>query len=86
MANKQPNWTKTGTVEGYAEWLRGKSDALCVIVVRPFDAVLVVDQALSPSDCSERITEELPELIANLREAREQKKKASRIQHAPCSE
>lgn len=35
---KPPDWTKTGTVEGYAEYLRKQSDALCVVVIRPFSS------------------------------------------------
>jgi hypothetical protein len=34
------DWTKTGTVAGYAEYLRKQSDALCVVVIRPFNSVL----------------------------------------------
>ena len=83
---KTPDWTKTGTVAGYAEWLRSKSDALCVIVIRPFSSVLTADPDLAPADCEKRIGEELPALIAGLRQARLEKKKAVRVEHGPCSE
>ena len=54
-----PDWTKTGTVAGYAEWLRAKSDALCVVVIRPFSSVLAADPDLTPADCGERAAESL---------------------------
>jgi cysteine synthase len=81
---KDPDWTRTGTVAGYAEYLRSKSDALCVVVIRPFNSVLAADPDITPADCGKRLEEELPGLIAALREAREQKKKAARIEHGPC--
>lgn len=81
-----PDWTKTGTVEGYAKWLCDKSDALCVVVIRPFNSVIAADPKLTPADCGERLVEELPGLVLELRQAREQKKKAARIEHGPCPE
>lgn len=86
MSRKDPDWTKTGTVAGYAEWLRSKSDALCVVVIRPFNSVLTADPAITPADCGERLAEELPGLVLELRQARAQKKRAARIEHGPCSE
>jgi cysteine synthase len=83
---RQPDWTKTGTVAGYAEWLRSKSDALCVVVIRPFNSVLAADPALMPADCGERLAEELPGLVQELAKARAEKKKAARVEHGPSPE
>ncbi len=86
MAKTAPDWTKTGTVAGYAEWLRAKSDALCVVVIRPFNSVLAADPLITPMDCGERLAEELPGLVMELRKARDEKKKAARIEHERCQE
>lgn len=86
MPRTPPDWTKTGTVEGYAEYLRKQSDALCVVVIRPFNSVLAADPALKVEDCGERLAEELPGLVLKLHEARAAKKKAARLEHGPCPE
>jgi cysteine synthase len=86
MAKAAPDWTRTGTVAGYAEYLRKQSDALCVVVIRPFNSVLAADPDLTPTDCGERLAEELPGLVLGLREAREQKKRAARVEHGRCAE
>jgi cysteine synthase len=84
MANRAaPDWTRTGTVEGYAEYLRKQSDALCVVVIRPFNSVMAADPLLAPADCATRLDEELPGLLAELVKARLEKKKAARVEHAP---
>ena len=83
---RPPDWSKTGTVEGYADWLCKKSDALCVVVIRPFNSVLAADPDLTPADCGERLAEELPGLVLKLREARAAKKKAARVEHAPVEQ
>lgn len=84
MSKREVDWTKTGTVAAYAEWLRGKSDALCVVVIRPFNSVLAADAALAPADCGERLAEELPGLIQQLHQSRAEKKKAARVEHGPA--
>jgi cysteine synthase len=86
---KGPDWSKTGTVAGYAEWLRSKSDALCVVVIRPFNSVLAADPMLTPADCSKRLDEELPGLLEALTRSRDQGNKgtrgnAARVEHGPC--
>jgi hypothetical protein len=59
---READWTRTGTVAGYAKYLRGKADALAVIVLR-----------------------RIPELIADLRKAREEKRPA-RVELGPNRE
>lgn len=85
LMSKGLDWTKTGTVAGYAEWLRKNADALCVVVIRPFNSVLAADPGLTPADCGERLAEELPGLVLELRQARAEKKKAARVEHPPMA-
>jgi hypothetical protein len=84
--NHKPDWTKTGTVEGYAEWLRSKSDAICVVVIRRDDAVLAVDAGCAPTDARELVEARLPDLECNLNVARREKKKAARVVMEPVHE
>lgn len=86
MAGKQRDWTKTGTVEGYAEYLCKRANALCVVVIRPFNSVIAADPGISPKDCGERLAEELPGLILKLHQARAANKKAARVEHERCAE
>ncbi|MDR3741620.1 MAG: hypothetical protein P4L40_21585 [Terracidiphilus sp.] len=86
MSKHELDWTKTGTVEAMAEWLRSKSDALCVVVIRPFNSVLAADPDLAPMDCGERLAEELPGLLVALSQARTEKKRAARVVHEEMSE
>lgn len=73
--NRKPDWTKTGTVAGYAEWLRDKSGALCVVVLRRDDAVLAADPALAPLDARDLLHERVDGLAADLAAARNEKRK-----------
>ena len=86
MPKTPPDWTKTGTVAGYAQYLRKQSDALCVVVIRPFNSVLAADPNLTPADCDKRLAEEIPGLLLALRQARAEKKKAARVEHDRCPE
>lgn len=81
MAKWEVDWTRTGTVAGYAEYLRKNADALCVVVIRPFNSVLLADPNLTPADCGKRLAEELPALLEALKAARDGKKKAARVEH-----
>lgn len=75
-----PNWEKTGTVSGYAEWLRKKSGALAVVVVRRDDAVLAAAADLAPSDAREVIEARLADLAFDLEAARKEKRPAARLE------
>lgn len=86
MADRNPNWERTGTVEGYAEWLRSKSDALCVVVIRRDDAVFAVDLDCTPADARVLVELRLPDLEVNLKAARLEKKKAARVVMEPVHE
>lgn len=80
MARKPPDWTKTGTVGGYAEYLRQNSNALCVVVIRVNDAVLACDAKLAPADARQLVLERMPDLAANVEAARKAGKAAARVE------
>ena len=82
----KPDWTRTGTVEGYAEYLRKSSDAICVVVIRRDDAVFAVDADCAPSDARSLVEERLVDLECNLNTARLEKKKAARVVMEPVGE
>lgn len=75
-----PDWTKTGTVAGYAEYLRKQSDAICVLVIRPNDSVFAVDPQCTPTDAGELCAEYLPRLMQRVEHARKEKKQAARLE------
>lgn len=87
MANKNPDWTKTGTIAGYAEYLRKQAGALCVVVIRRDDSALAVeglalaaaDPALPAQDLQTLIELHLPGLIEDVARARAEKRKTARL-------
>jgi cysteine synthase len=83
---KPPDWTKTGTLAGYAEYLRRQSDAICVVVIRANDSVLAVDPRCAPSDAVELAKLYVPRLAERVDLARNEKKKAARLELGPCPE
>lgn len=83
---KDRDWTKTGTVEGMASWLCGKSGALAVIVIRVDDGVLAADAEIAPHDVGDVVAERLPGLIAGLQDARSRKHNAGRSELEPVRE
>lgn len=80
------DWTKTGTVASMADWLRKKSGALAVIVVRVEDAVLSADAEIAPSDVERVVADKLLLLTKNLAAARLKKKHAARLDLGPLGE
>lgn len=80
-----PDWTRTGTVEGYAEYLRKQSDAICVLVIRPHDSVFAVDPRCAPADAEELVNRYIPRLAERVEYARSQKK-AARLELGPNRE
>jgi cysteine synthase len=86
MAHRTPpDWTKTGTIAGYAEYLRKNADAFAVIVVRRDDAVLAACVGIKAADLGERILDDVPALMLDLAKAREEKRPA-RVQHGELRE
>jgi len=84
--SKGPDWTRTGTIVAYAEWLRAKSGAFAVLVLRRDDAALAVDGELAPADARELLRERMEPLVADLAAAREEKRKAARVVLPPIEE
>ena len=78
--SKESSWEKTGTIVAYAEWLREKSGALAVMIVRLEDNALAVDAELAPVDARVLIEERVVELAADLSLARKEKRKAARLE------
>ena len=64
------DWTKTGTICGYAEYLRKQSDAICVLVIRPSDAAFAIDPRCKVADAGELVIESLPDLLIRATEDR----------------
>jgi cysteine synthase len=78
-----PDWKRTGTVVGYADYLRKQSDAICVLVIRPHDSVLSVDERCSPEDAERLVLEYAPQLVSREKFARAEerkKKQAARLE------
>jgi cysteine synthase len=71
-----PDWTRTGTVGGYAEYLRKASDAICVLVIRPHDSVFAVDPRCAPVDAERLVKEYVPHLAGRVEQARLEKRAA----------
>lgn len=78
--SRGPDWTRTGTIVAYAEWLRAKSGAFAVMVLRRDDAALAVDGEIAPGDARELLHERIDPLAADLAAARNEKRKAARLE------
>jgi hypothetical protein len=76
MARTPPDWTKTGTVAGYAEYLRKRSDAICVLVIRTRDSVFAVDPRCAPADAQQLVEQYVPRLANRVDLARGEEKQA----------
>jgi hypothetical protein len=86
MGSKGPDWSRTGTIVAYAEWLRSKSEGFAVIVLRRDDGALAVDPDLAPRDVRALIDENLSALLEDLARARREKRKGARVELRPCPE
>jgi hypothetical protein len=86
MPKTPPNWTRTGTVVGYADWLCEKSDAICVLVIRPHDSVFSVDPRCPPAEAERLVKEYVPRLAERVEQARREKKQAARLELGPLHE
>ena len=71
MSNRNWDLTSTHSLEAAANWLREKSDALIVVVIRPQDGVLAVDQLISVLDVHDRLWEGMPKLLEGLKDYRD---------------
>jgi cysteine synthase len=80
MPRTPPDWTKTGTVAGYAKYLREQADAICVLVICPHRSVFSVDPACAPEDAQRLVEEYVPRLAERVDLARKEKKPAARLE------
>lgn len=60
---KEWDLTSTHALEGAAEWLRKRSGAMFVLVVRGEDKAFAIDPALRPQDALDMTLHELPEIL-----------------------
>ena len=86
MPRKPPDWTKTGTAAGYADWLCKASDAICVLVIRPQDSVFSVDPRCKPEDAEQLVKDYVPRLAERVERTRREKKQAARLEFGPPEE
>jgi hypothetical protein len=84
--SKQPDWERTGTVCAYAEWIREKSGAIAVFVIRRDDSVLATDSKLPAKEIGDLVVEYLPRLVQAVPAARQNKEKAARLVLGPVPE
>ena len=75
-----PDWERTGTIVGYAEYLRKQADAICVLVIRPHDSVFAVDARCAPADAEQLVKDYVPRLAEQVEHARSEKKQAARLE------
>ena len=81
-----PDWTRTGTIVAYAEWLRAKSGAFAVVVIRRDDAALAADAEIAPADVKDLIEARTSVLVRDLDTARKEKRKEARLELGPLHE
>lgn len=83
---KDLDWSKTGTVEAMARWIRDNSGAMAVVVVRVDDAVLAADGKLEPQDAQDLVIDRVIDLARLLKAERQAKKKSARLKLDPVRE
>ena len=66
--------TSTHSLEAATEWLREKSDALIVVVIRAGDGALAADPLIDVVDVKDRLWEDVPKLLGGLRRVRDEER------------
>jgi cysteine synthase len=79
-SKKGPDWTRTGTVSGYAKYLGEKSRAICVLVIRPHDSVFWVDPRCKAEDAEDLVAAYTPRLAERVDLARREKRASARLE------
>lgn len=78
MANRGPwDLTSTRALEGAAEWIRKRSDATVVMVVRGHDKAFAVAPECAPGDAAELVRDLLPAMVDDVNKARHAKREAA---------
>ena len=72
MAGKGKPWdlTSVHALEGAAEWIRKRGDAIVVMVVRGQDFAFAVDERCAPSDAAELVRDLLEQMVEEANRAR----------------
>lgn len=86
MPRTPPDWTKTGTVVGFADHLRKQSDAICVVVICPNRSVFSVDPACSPRDAQRLVEDRIGDLAVAVDRMRRGVSKDGRVELPPVEE
>lgn len=73
---KQWDLTSTGSLRAAAEWLRGRSDATVVMVVRGHDMAFAVAGDCAPSDAAELVRDLLPRMVEDVNKDRAERRAA----------
>jgi len=78
MAGKGKPWdlTSVHALEGAAEWIRKRGDAIVVMVVRGQDFAFAVDERCAPSDAAELVRDLLEQMVEEANRAREARRDA----------
>lgn len=76
MSKQKWDLTSTHSLEGAAGWIRKRSGALLVLVIRPNDVAFDVDPNLAPVDAIATVREEMPGLLQHLMAQRQKRKSA----------
>jgi hypothetical protein len=80
MSRPPLDWTKTGTVNAMADWIRKDGGAFVVLVIRRDDAVLVVDAEITPRDAQQLVEDRIGDLAIALDQARRGMRKDARLE------
>ena len=73
MSKAKWDLTSTHSLEAAAEWMRVRSDALIVVIIRPGDAVLAADPLIDVLDIHDRLWDkDMPALLGSLRRSRDE--------------
>lgn len=78
--SKERDWMRTGTIVGYAEYLRKQGNAICVLVIRAHDSVFAVDPSCAPEDAQRLVEQYVPRLAGQVQNTRREKRQAARLE------
>jgi DNA-binding protein YbaB len=73
---KQWDLTSRRSLESAAEWIRERSDAIVVVVVRGQDTAFAVHVDAAPADAAELVRDLLTQMVEDVNQARHEKREA----------
>lgn len=76
MSEKRKQWDLTSrrSLAAAAEWVRGKADAIAVIVVRGEDTVMAVHPECAPHDAADAVRDLLSNMADEVNQERREKR------------